>query len=185
MPDFSTSRIDRLLPSWITLTDRRAPNHRARGGATLTKLFAIRRLRQAGKADEGQALVLIALAPVVLMLITGLGLNVRFPRYQGQQVQKAAGAAESVYGTSALASVATQNHTATNGFTNGNNGTTATVNNPPKSGPYINNIEYVEGIVPQAQPTFFMRVGGVISLNIRSLAVTFLAGKTRPGVSTS
>lgn len=60
-----------------------------------------------------------------------------------------------------------------------------TVNNPPESCPFIDNIEYLEVIVAQAQPTFFMRVAGFNSLNVRGLAVASSAGKTRLGASRS
>src|ERR1700687_1999311 len=54
--------------------------------------FATPQLRQLRIADEGQALVLTALALVVLMLMAGLGVDVAFLRYQKQQMQKAADA---------------------------------------------------------------------------------------------
>lgn len=118
------------------------------------KLFAMRRLRQFDKADEGQALALMASALLVLTLIACLDLDVFLP-YQKQQMQKAAdtdaGASERVHGTPALAVVAANNHTAANGLTNDNNGIAITANNPPKTGLFINNIEYVEVIIAHAQ----------------------------------
>lgn len=105
----------------------------------MTKLFAMRRLRPFRKADEGQVLVLTALALLVLMLIASLGLDVGSLRNQKQQTQKAAdvgafaGAPELVYGTPVLAVATAYSH-------------------PPRSGPFINNIEYAEVIVSRAQP---------------------------------
>lgn len=136
----------------------------------MTKLFAIRRFRQFGKADEGQAPVLIALALVVLMPIAGLGLDVAFLRYQKQQMQKAAdaganaGASELVYGAPALAVVAPRNDTAADGFADDNSGTTVTANNPPQSGPFIHNTECVEVIIAQAHPniTVSQAASGVV-----------------------
>jgi len=70
----------------------------------VTNLFAIQRLRQFGRADEGQALVLTALAPVALMLMAALGGDVGVLRYEKQQMQKAAdagaiaGASARIYG---------------------------------------------------------------------------------------
>ncbi len=67
----------------------------------MTNLLALRRFRQFGRADEGQALVLGALALVVLMLMGGLGVEVGFLRYQKLQMQKAADAG-AIAGASAL-----------------------------------------------------------------------------------
>ena len=102
------------------------------------KLFAMRRLRQFGKADEGRVVV-----PT----------------------------------SSALAPVAAENNTAGNKFANGNTGTTVPINNPSASDPFVNDIEYVEVIAAQAQPIFFMRVGGFTSVTARDRAVASSAGK--------
>jgi Flp pilus assembly protein TadG len=127
--------------------------------------------------------VLGALALVALMLMAGLGVEVGFLRYQKQQMQKAAdagaiaGAAELIYGSPALAIVAAQNDATANGFANGQNGITVQVNIPPQSGPFTGNSGYVEVIVAQAQPAFFVRVGGSYnSVNVRSRAVASSLG---------
>src|ERR1039457_7519952 len=83
--------------------------------------FATPQLRQLRIADEGQALVLTALALVVLMLMAGLGVDVGFLRYQKQQMQKAADAG-AIAGASALIyngkyKAAAQADSAANGFT--------------------------------------------------------------------
>jgi hypothetical protein len=142
----------------------------------LTRL-ATTQLRRLDRAEEGQALVLGALALVVLVLMAGLGVDVGYLRYEKLQMQKAAdagalaGASELIYGTSGLAMVAAKNDTKANGFTDGNNGVTVTVNIPPASGPWAGNSSYVEVIVAQAEPTFFMRVGGFNTVNVSSRAV--------------
>jgi len=136
-----------------------------------------RQLRQLKGADEGQALALTAVALVVLILMVGLGVDVGFMRYQKQQMQRAAdagataGAAALIYGGNYTA--AAQNDTAANGFTNGQNGITVTVNKPPATvgDPYYDNAGYVEVIVAQAQPTFFMRVAGINAVTVRGRAV--------------
>jgi hypothetical protein len=58
-----------------------------------------------------------------------------------------------------------------NGFTNGQNGVTVTVNNPPASGAYAANAEYVEVIIAQPSPSYFMRYLGPSSVNVTSRAV--------------
>ena len=143
----------------------------------MTNFLATRQLRQFARADEGQAIVITALALVVLMLMAGLGVDVGFLRYQKQQMQKAAdaaaiaGAAALEYGGGYMS--AAYNDSAANGFTNGVNGVTITVNNPPKTvgDPFYLDTGYVEVIVAQVQPTFFMPVGGIQSVNVSARAV--------------
>jgi len=134
-------------------------------------------LRQLVRADEGQALVLTAMALVVLMVMAGLGVDVAFLRYQKQQMQKAADAG-AIGGASALIysgnyTAAARNDAAANGFTHGTNGITVTVNKPPQTAgdPYQGNSNYVEVIVSQPQPTFFMRIGGFNSVAVSARAV--------------
>lgn len=93
----------------------------------------------------------MASALLVLTLIACLDLDV-FLRYQMPKAADAdASASERVHGTPALAVVAANNHTAANGLTNGNNAVAITAANPPKTGLFIHNIEYVEVIFAQAQ----------------------------------
>jgi Flp pilus assembly protein TadG len=133
------------------------------------------RFRQLGRADDGQALVLGAVGLIVLVLMAGLGVDVGYLRYEKLQMQKAADAS-AIAGASALiyggqVQVAAKNDSAANGFADGNNGVSVKVNNPPASGPFAGNTAYVEVIVAQATPTFFMRVGGFDSVNVSSRAV--------------
>jgi Flp pilus assembly protein TadG len=136
------------------------------GGASVTSFVPTRQLRQFARADEGQAIVLTTLVLVVLMLMAGLGVDVGFLRYEKQQMQKAADAG-AVGGASALSYFgdwhdAGLNDAGANGFTNGVNGITVTVNNPPQTAgdSYYGNTSYVEVIVQRAVPTFFMKVLG-------------------------
>ncbi|HLI62499.1 MAG TPA: pilus assembly protein TadG-related protein [Terriglobales bacterium] len=140
-------------------------------------------MRRFAKTDEGQAIVLTTIGLAVLMLMVGLGVDVSFLRYQKQQMQKAADAgavaAASVLAydkTQADIIAAGQNDAAANGFNNGTNGITVAVNNPPLSGPFQGNDSYVEVIVSQPQPTFFMKVGGFYSVNVSARAVSSGAG---------
>lgn len=143
----------------------------------------MRQLRQFSKGDEGQALVLTALGLVLLMLMAGLGVDVGFLRYEKQQMQKAADAA-ALAGAAALAydpanyAVAAIHDATANGFTNGQNGIVVTVNNPPQTNgdPFQGQPNYVEVIVSQPQPTFFMRITGSSSVPVRSRAVASAVG---------
>src|SRR5579863_5734290 len=112
------------------------------------------------KADEGQALVLVAVSVMMLLMMAGLGLDVGWLHYQKQQMQKAAdsaalaGAEALTYGSNPLTAAA--NDATANGYTTGRNGATVTVNHPPQTAgdPFAGNSNYVEVIVAQARPTF-------------------------------
>jgi Flp pilus assembly protein TadG len=146
-------------------------------------------LKRFGRADEGQALVLTALALVVLLLMAGLGVDVGYLRYQKQQMQKAADAG-ALAGATALSYNGNWNAAAVadvnaNGFTTTKTdgtttGVTITVNSPPKAAgdPFQNQSGYVEVIVSQPQPTFFMRVSNVYAVPVSARSV---ASAVAPG----
>lgn len=133
------------------------------------------------KSDAGQALLLMALSMIVLCGFAGLGIDMGYLRYMQRQMQAAAdsaalaGAAEVGYGD---VTSAAQADAASNGFTNGVNGATITVNNPPTSGPDQGNARYVEVLLAQEQPTFFMKLLGVNSemVNTRAVAYSGVSG---------
>lgn len=141
-----------------------------------------KKLAEFNRAEEGQAVVMVALGLVVLLLMAGLGLDVGYLRYEKQQMQKAAdagaiaAASAKIYGGSYA--VAGQNDAAANGFKDGVNGINVNVYNPPVTAgdPFQGNKGYVEVIVSQPQPTFFMRVGGFNSANVSSRAVASMYG---------
>ena len=141
---------------------------------------AISLFKRFRNAQDGQALVVTGLAIVVLMLVAGLGVDVSYLLYQRNQMQKAAdaaaiaGAVTRVYGGNYV--TAGRNDSTANGFTHGSNGITVTINNPPQSGPFNGDNNYVEAIVAQPQPAFFMRVGGFNTVNVAARAVASAAG---------
>lgn len=128
------------------------------------------------KSDAGQALLMMALSMIVLCGFAGMGIDMGYLRYMHRQMQAAAdsaalaGAAEVGYGD---VTSAAQADAATNGFTNGVNGTAITVNNPPTSGPNQGNGIYVEVLLSQRQPTFFMKLLGVSSEMVSTRAVAY------------
>jgi hypothetical protein len=73
--------------------------------------------------------------------------------------------------TAATIAGAADQDAASNGFTNGINGTTVTVNSPPLSGSYQGNTKAVEVIVNQNQPTFFLRAMGLSAVPVSARAV--------------
>lgn len=127
--------------------------------------------------EAGQAIVVVALALVVILAILGLAIDMGYLRYTKRQLQTAAdaaamaGAAELAYGD---VTSAAQGDSASNGFTNGTNGATVTVNNPPLAGQHIGDSQYVETIVAKTTPTFFAKAFGVKTVNLQARAVAHL-----------
>jgi Flp pilus assembly protein TadG len=126
-------------------------------------------------SQSGQILVLAAMAMVVLMGFLALTIDVGQFWSIRRNMQTAADAAATA-GATALrfrqdAAAAAQSVTSLNGFTNGNNGVTVTVNNPPASGAYAGNSKYVEVIVAQSKSTYFMHVLGYDSVKVSARAV--------------
>ena len=125
--------------------------------------------------QSGQILVVLALAIVVILVGAGLAADVGYLQRQKQRMQVAADAA-AIAGASALitgattASAAGLNDAALNGFPQGS-GTNVTINNPPQSGNFISNNGYVEAIVQQPQPTWFLSLLGFDSVNVTARAV--------------
>jgi hypothetical protein len=64
-----------------------------------------------------------------------------------------------------------------NGFTNGSNQVTVTINTPPASGPHAGAAGYVEAIVSQVEPVFFMKLFSFTTMRVTARAVAF-AGAT-------
>jgi Putative Flp pilus-assembly TadE/G-like len=79
-----------------------------------------------------------------------------------------AGAAEINYSN---VTAAAQTDAAQNGATNGSNGVTVAVNNGPLYGPNAGNKSYVEVIVTQPQPTFFMKLFNFNNMSVSARAV--------------
>jgi hypothetical protein len=137
------------------------------------------------KDESGQSLVLAAFAMTCLMgcvaLAADVGLMLRAKRLLQTAADSAAiaGALEINFATMDGTTVATAAKLASqnNGFTDGSNGTTVTVNGPPTgpaSGPHVSNTAYVEVIVSQSQPTVFMRAFGRNTMTVSARAVATL-----------
>lgn len=133
-------------------------------------------LRRLKRSESGQALAFIAVGTTMLLMMAGLGVDVGYLHYQKQQMQKAAdsaalaGAEALSYGSS-YSNAGISDATA-NGFPNGQNGITVAVNSPPQIDPiFQGQTGYVEAIVTQARPTFFMKVAGFGSLTVSARAV--------------
>jgi Flp pilus assembly protein TadG len=130
--------------------------------------------------ERGQAVVLVALCMTVLMGFLGFAVDVGLLFIEKRKVQEAAdiaavaGAAELNYGdwTAAAQAAAAQN-----GFTNGVNGVTVTVNPSgtgipsPLYGAYVGKAGYLEVIVSESVPTLFMKMlkFGSVTVNARGV----------------
>jgi Flp pilus assembly protein TadG len=119
--------------------------------------------------------VLATISMVVLMGFAALAVDVGQFWTVRRSMQTAADAG-AVAGAIALrlkqnTNAAAQSATSLNGFTNDSQGVTVTVNNPPAGGAYAGNSEYVEVIVAQPRPTYFMRVLGYSTVHVNARAV--------------
>jgi Flp pilus assembly protein TadG len=154
------------------------------------------RLRSGVSDESGQALVFMAVATAMILGFAGLVIDVGQLHYAQSQVQAAAdaaavaGALEISYcgGTSACSTMQTaaQNALVENGLTGSTlltqcatgsgGGLTLTVNNGPcargslSNDPNFGNSNYVEAVVSEPQPSYFMRVLGITSTKITARA---------------
>jgi hypothetical protein len=127
------------------------------------------------KKEAGQALVFgVLVLGIVLMGFAGLGIDIGVMRYDKRLQQTAADAA-AIAGASNISSggvtAGAQAASATNGFTDGSNNVTVTVNNGPTSGPHNGDTNYVEVLVAAIQPTYFMKVLGISTQTVTARAV--------------
>jgi len=132
--------------------------------------------RKSRRLARGQVLLLAAMAMVVLIGFVALATDMGLLWSQRRQMQTAADAA-AIAGVSALRNSesiasAADEVASLNGFTNGTNSAIVTVNNPPASGPYSGNSNYVEVVIAQAEPTYFLRALGYNAINVSTRAVS-------------
>lgn len=126
---------------------------------------------------RGQALALSALFLVALMGSVALGVDMGVARLQKSRLQTVAdgsaigGAAELQFGD---VTAGAQNAAVLNGFVDGANGDSLTINNPPVSGPHAGNAQYVEVIATHNEPGYFLKALGVNSFNLSARAVGYL-----------
>lgn len=130
--------------------------------------------------NSGQALVAATLGLLALIGATGLAVDMGYLRYQKRLQQSAAdsaalaGAAEATYGQAGPAAF---EDSSLNGFTNGTNNVTITVNQPPATGPYTTDPSAIEVLITAIHPTFFMKIFGVNSATLTARAVAHTGGR--------
>jgi len=129
------------------------------------------------KRRNGFVLVNIAISATVLLAIVGLAIDTGYLQFVKTRMQAAAdaaalgGAQEIKLNGAANVVAATRADAALNGFTNGVNTVTVTVNTPPASGAYTSSSSAVEAIVSQNVGTLFMQLLGFASVTVRARAV--------------
>ncbi len=132
--------------------------------------------RNAQNLERGSILVLGALTILVITAFMGLSLDASYLYFHKRTMQTAAdagayaGALEKLRNTG-NESAAAKYDTGLNGFTDGTDNVSVTVNTPPQSGSESGNANYVEVIVTHPQPTWFMRALRFDSVTVAARAV--------------
>jgi Flp pilus assembly protein TadG len=136
--------------------------------------------------ESGQTLVMMALSMTVLLGFLGFATDVGVMLHEKRELQSAAdsaalaGATREKYGPVA-ATTAALNDASLNGFTDGSNGVTVTVKNPPPASEvqnsYFTTTTYVEVTISQSTPLNFMRLFNSSALAIQARAI---AGNSSP-----
>ena len=129
------------------------------------------------QSRRGFILITAILSMVALLAFLGLAVDVGYLEYQKTRMQTAADAAAvggvqelRMNGASTVVSGARAD-SALNGFTDGANSVTVTVNNPPASGYYTSDWTAVEVNISQDVPTFFMELVGTSSITVKARSV--------------
>jgi hypothetical protein len=142
-------------------------------------------LRNGRNREKGSILMLGALTIIAVTAFMGLALDASYMYFHKRTMQTAAdagayaGALEKMRNTTNEAAAA-KNDTALNGFTDGTDNVSVTVNNPPTSGSQVGNSSFVEVIITHPQPTWFMRALRFNSVTVAARAVAGL-GSTGNG----
>src|SRR5271170_1464698 len=126
--------------------------------------------------SRGQVMVLSAIAMVALMGMVAVATDIGLLWSERRQMQTATDAAAIAAATALRndtnVTSAADNVASLNGFTNGAKSATITVNNPPAGGLYAGNSNYIEVIITQPEPTYFLRVLGYNSIPVSTRAVS-------------
>lgn len=136
------------------------------------------------RSDEsGQMLILTALFSMVMFGFLGLSLDVGLLFHAKRKMQIAAdaaataGALDFYYNNSASSAIAAaKSAAAANGVTDGSDGATVTVDTPPVDGPNVGTSGFVEAVVTQTNPTFFMKMFQLDSVDVAARAVAGTPG---------
>jgi Flp pilus assembly protein TadG len=130
------------------------------------------------RSEEGQMAVLSALSITLLLGFVAMALDVSllFRARRNAQIAADAGATAAVMNyhynqSTSLAQTAGTTASSNNGITNGTNGATVVINMPPSMGPNTAQARFAEALVTQPNPTYFMKLFGMGSVNVTARAV--------------
>lgn len=124
--------------------------------------------------EGGQALVVVALGLTAVLGFVGLAVDVGTLLHNKRELQVAADAAAiagALHANYLDTITAAKNASAANGFTDGSNGVTVTVNVKPTTGKYAGQTGYIEVFVKKNEPTIFMGLFGHSSMPVLARAV--------------
>ena len=143
-----------------------------------------RRFRSLLRDQRGSIGIIAAVSLAVLLAFGGLGVDAALWMRSKYNAQGAAdAAANSVAAAAAIGNPASritaEANAAANGFQNGMNGVTVTMNNPPASGAYAGNASAFEVIVSSPQQLYLASaLAGITAPIVKSRAVALLVAGT-------
>ncbi len=130
------------------------------------------------RGQKGFVAVTFAVMITVIVGFAGMAVDTGYLQWNKRRAQLAADAAAmgalrelEKSADANTVSAAGLNDSSMNGFTNGANGTTVEIHNPPISGSYLNHAHAVQAIVRRDVPTIFMRMFGKNSVAVAADAV--------------
>src|SRR5713101_6780425 len=133
--------------------------------------------RRSRSGQGGYVLFMVAAAIIGVVGFAGLVMDLGYGEYTRRSAQAAADAGakaaalEILAGATSSIDSAAQQDTANNGFKDGSNGVTVTVNHPPASGSYASKNAYAEVIVSKTINTSFMSILGFSTMEIKARSV--------------
>ena len=126
--------------------------------------------------QRGQATILVALSITSLCGMVGLSVDVGM-LFRAKRVLQTAADAAAIAGATGIRygtwSASAKAAATLNGLTDGVNGATVTVNNSGQSGSHTGT-GYVEVIITQSEPTYFMKLFHLSSMNVSARSVAGL-----------
>jgi Flp pilus assembly protein TadG len=139
---------------------------------------AMLKLKAMLKDECGQALALTALGMTMLLAFMALALDTGTLFRAKRRLQIAADAAavagtlDYLYnGSTTTAAAAAKAASAQNGYTDGSNGVSVSVSDPPTDGPNSGNAAFYEAVVTKPIPTTFMGIAGFSTVTVGARAV--------------
>ena len=139
------------------------------------------------RTEKGQAIIIIVLSIIGLIGITALAVDGGNAFVQQRNAQSVA---DSIALGAAVARIKSNSTwvkqayaiAEQNGFTEDNPAKNVRLYSPPSSGPYANNIEYIQVILTARTPTYFGGAVGVILSATTQLRAQNSAARARRGV---